>query len=340
MPEPSPEKMPPVALLDLALGSMITQAIYVAAELGIADLLSDGPLPAEEIARKVNAHPEATYRLLRLLASHEIFVEEGDGQFRLSPMADALRADSPMSMRGIAILMGHPTHWEDWSHFVDSVRTGEPAIPKLRGMNEFEYLDANPEYATVFYQGMGSLSNLETYPIVEGYDFSQFGTIVDVGGGSGGLLAAILQRATTSRGVLFDARAAASGAESVLAEAGVADRCTIASGGLFDPVPTGGDAYLLKHIVHDWPDGKAVEILRNVRQAVGADGRLLLAEFVPPTDNEPHAGKLVDLWLMLLVGGKERTTAQYSELLADAGFTLDRVVPTLSPISIVEARPS
>lgn len=329
----------PIALLELTQGSMITQAIYVAAELGVADALSDGPLPAEEIARIVKANPEAVYRLLRLLSSYSIFAEQSDGRFKLTPMADALRSDTPNSMRGMAVLMGHPTHWEDWSHLVNSVRTGEPSLPKLRGMGAFEYLESNPEYGAVFNQGMTNLSDLETDPILAAYDFSRFNTIVDVGGGRGALLAGILQRATNSRGILFDARAVSSGAEALLEEAGVVERCTIEGGGLFDPVTPRGDAYILKHIVHDWPESKALEILKNVRDAISAEGRLLLIEFVPTQGNAQHPGKLVDLWLMLLVGGKERTSTQYSELLASAGFQLDRVVQTASPASIVEARP-
>lgn len=330
----------PLALLELAQGSMMTQAIYVAAELRVADVLRDGPLSAEEIARKVNANPEAVYRLLRLLASYSIFAELSDRRFKLTPMAEALRSDTPNSMRGMAVLMGHPIHWEDWGHLVDSVRTGEPSLPKLRGMGAFEYLESNPEYGAVFYQGVTNLSDLETAPILAAYDFSRYHTIVDVGGGRGALLAGILQRSTNSRGILFDSRAVNSGAEAVMADAGVADRCTIESGGLFDPVTPGGDAYVLKHIVHDWPDSKTLEILKNVRDAISADGRLLLIEFVPTEGNAQHPGKLVDLWLMLLVGGKERTPAQYSELLASAGFRLDRVVQTASPVSIVEARPA
>jgi SAM-dependent methyltransferase len=327
------------ALLDLIEGSMVTQAIYVAAQLGLADVLADEPLTVEEIARRVRTDPDATYRLLRLLASHSIFSEQDDGRFTMTPMAHALRPDGPNSLYGMAVLMGHPIHWEDWGHLVDSVRTGEPIMPKLRGMGAFEYLAANPEYSALFMRGMGDLSSLETEPVLTGYDFSRYGTIVDVGGGGGALLAAILQRAPRSRGVIFDDRARMFGAEAVLADAGVADRCTIADGGLFDPVTPGGDAYLLKHIVHDWPEDRALAILKNVRDAVNPDGRLLLMEFVVPEDNEPHPGKLVDLWLMLLVGGKERTERQYAELLAAAGFELVRVTPTASPLSIVEARP-
>ncbi|HEY7486212.1 MAG TPA: methyltransferase [Streptosporangiaceae bacterium] len=329
----------PLALVEMILGSMITQGIYVAAELGIADAIGDESLTAEEIARRVGADPEATYRLLRMLASYSIFAEGDDGRFELTPMAEALREDAPISMRGIARLMGHPTHWEDWAHLVDSIRTGEPSLPKLRGMGAFEYLAANPEYGAIFNAGMGNLSALETDPVAAAYDFSGCGTIVDVGGGGGALLAAILQRVGDARGILFDERAVASGAEATLKEAGVAERCSIEGGGLFDPVPPGGDAYLLKHIVHDWPEPKALEILRNVREGIAPDGRLLLMEFVIPDGKTQHIGKLVDLWLLLLVGGRDRTRAQYSELLSKAGFRLDRVVQTAAPVSIIEARP-
>jgi len=328
----------PVELLHLILGSMTTQAIYVAADLGIADVLADGPLTAAEIARRVDADPEAVYRLLRYLVSHSVFGQEND-RFTLTPTGDALRSDAPMTMRGIARLMGHPIHWEDWGHLADSVRTGEPSLPKLRGMGAFEYMAANPEYGMVFGQGMGNLSELETVPLAAAYDWTRFGTIVDVCGGRGALLAAVLQQAPDSRGVLFDERAAEMGAAATLEAAGVTDRCSIESGNFFGPPPAGADAYLLKHIVHDWPEPQALQILKNVRDATGPDGRLLLMEYVVPEETTQHISKQVDLWLMLLVGGKERTSGQYSDLLAGAGFELTGVIPTASPVSIVEARP-
>ncbi|MFI7386547.1 methyltransferase [Streptomyces sp. NPDC049813] len=330
---------PPFALLELAMGSMVTQAIYVAAELKFAEALVDGPLTPAELAGKVGAHEEAIARVLRLLASQGVFAGQEDGTYTLTPMADALRADHPMSMRDIAVLMGHPIHWEDWGHFLESVRTGEPSLPKLRGMGAFEYLEHNPEYGAVFINGMGSMSNTETYPVAGAYDFSQFGTVVDFCGGQGALLAGILQSAPDSKGILADPRVANNGAADFLAGQGVADRVTTHDGGLFDPVVTGGDAYVLKHIVHDWPEDKALEILRNVRAAMPPHGKLLLVEMVPTEDNEPHSAKLVDLWLMLLVGGKERTESQYADLLARAGFKLERVVQTAAAVSVIEALP-
>lgn len=338
---PPPAQFAPFALLELAMGSMVTQAIHVAAELRIAEVLYEGPLAPAQIAERVDADAEAVHRLLRLLASHHIFEGREDGTYALTPMADALRADHPLTMRDIAVLMGHPIHWEDWSHLLDSVRTGEPSLPKLRGMGAFEYLEANPEYGQVFIKGMGNMSDTETQPVVGSYDFSQFGTVVDFCGGQGGLLAGILQSAPGTRGILSDPRVGGNGAAEFLAEQGVADRSSTHAGGLFDPVVEGGDAYVLKHIVHDWPEHQVLEILRNVRAAIKPGGKLLLVEMVIPEDelNAPHSGKLVDMWLMLLVGGKERTATQYADLVARAGFKLERVVPTGSPVSIVEAIP-
>ncbi|MEU0163648.1 methyltransferase [Streptomyces sp. NPDC006261] len=338
---PPPAQFAPFALLELTMGSMVTQAIHVAARLGIAETLQDGPLKPLEIAERVGANEEGLDRLLRLLASHHIFEGNQDGTYALTPMGDALRADHPLTMRDIAVLMGHPIHWEDWGHLLDSVVTGEPSLPKLRGVGAFEYLEQNPEYGEVFIKGMGNMSDTETAPVVASYDFSQFGTVVDFCGGRGGLLSGILQSAPKTRGILSDPRVEGNGAAEFLAGQGVADRSTTHAGGLFDAVVEGGDAYVLKHIVHDWPEDRVLEILRNVRAAIKPGGKLLLVEMVIPEDepNAPHSGKLVDLWLLLLVGGKERTATQYADLLARAGFELERVVPTGSPVSIVEATP-
>lgn len=328
----------PFSLLELVQGAMVSQAIHVAAELRVAEALVDGPLPPGQLAQQVGAEAEALQRLLRLLAAYDIFTEHKDGTFGLTPMARALLEDAPMSMRGIAVLMGHPIHWGDWAHLVDAVRTGEPVPPALHGMGAFEFLESEPEYGPVFFQGMGAMSATETEPLLAAYDFSRFGTVVDFCGGRGDLLAAILKKAPGVRGILSDPRVGHNGAAAHLEEQGVADRCTLADGGLFDPVPAGGDAYILKHIVHDWPEAQALQILKNVREAMNPGGRLLVMEMVAPEKpNAPHAAKLTDLWLMLLVGGKERTTTQYGELLTEAGFRLERVVETAGAISVVEA---
>ncbi|HET9895096.1 MAG TPA: methyltransferase [Streptosporangiaceae bacterium] len=328
------------ALLDLIQGSVITQALYAAAQLGIADILSDGALSPGDIATKVSADPEAIYRVLRMLSGYGVFAERGDGRYELTPMADALRADAPDSMRGIALLMGHPMFWEDWGHLLESVRTGEASLPGHRGMSAYEYLGSNPEFAGTFFQGMGSMSAPETDTVIAAHDFSARKTIIDVGGGRGGLLAGILNRASGSRGVLYDAPHNSVGADAVLEAAGVADRASIEHGSYFETVPAGGDAYILKHTLHDFSEAQILAVLKNIRDAIKPDGAVYVIEYVLPGQNNRHIGNIIDLWLMMLLGAKERTADQYAELLAGAGFKLSKVIPTTSPVSIIEALPA
>lgn len=327
------------SLLDLIQGSVITQAISVAAKLGIADVLADGPLPAEEIAKRVGTDPEATFRLLRTLSGYSVFAVQPDGRFELTPMGDALRENAPDSMRGIAMLMGHPLLWEEFGHLLESVRTGEANLPKLRGMGAYEFLMSNPDYAAEFFQGMGSMSRPESDPVIAAYDFSPFRTIVDVVGGRGALLAGILAKAPTAHGVLYDSEFATADAQSVFDAAGVGGRVTIEHGGHFDKLPVGADAYVLKHILHDFQEPQCLAILQNVREAIAPDGKVLVIEYVLNGNNERHIGNIIDLWLMLLLGAKERTLPQYTELFAKAGLKVVRAVPTSSPVSIIEAVP-
>jgi hypothetical protein len=327
------------SLLDLIQGSVITQAISVAAKLGVADVLADGPLPAEEIAKRVGSDPDATFRLLRTLSGYGVFAVRPDGQFELTPLADGLRENVTDSMRGIAVLLGHPMLWEDFGHLIDSVTTGEASMPKVRGMGAYEFFMSNPEYAGVFFSGMRSMSESETDPIVAAYDFSQFRTIVDVVGGRGTLLAGILQQAPGSHGILYDSEQSAADAPRVFEAAGVDGRVTIANGSYFDKLPSGADAYVLKHILHDFQEPQCLALLSNVREAIAPDGKLLVVEYVLNGNNERHLGNLIDLWLLLLLGAKERTLPQYTELFAQAGFKVTGSFPTTSPVSIVEAVP-
>ncbi|MCO5971432.1 acetylserotonin O-methyltransferase [Actinoallomurus soli] len=328
------------SLLDLIQGAVITQAISVAAKLGIADVLGDGPLPAEEIAKRVGTDPEATRRLLRTLSGYSVFAVRPDGRFELTPMAEALRDDAPDSMRGIAMLLGHSLLWEDWGHLLESVRTGEANMPKLRGMGAYEFLMANPEYAGVFFQGMRSMSDPETDPVLAAYDFSRFRTIVDVVGGRGALLAGILSRAPRSHGVLYDSESSTADAPQVFEAAGVAERVTIKNGTFFDKLPAGADAYVLKHILHDFQEPECLTVLKNVREAMASDGKVLVIEYVLNGNNERHIGNIIDLWLLLLLGARERTLPEYTELFAKAGLKVVGAVPTTSPVSIIEAVPA
>jgi hypothetical protein len=328
------------SLLDLIQGSVITQAIAAAAKLGIADVLADGPLPAEEIAKRVGTDPEATYRLLRTLSGYSVFAVAPDGRFELTPTAGALREDAPDSMRCMAILMGHPLLWEEWTDLINSVRTGQASLPQRRGMGTFEFFMANPEYAGVFFEGFRALSGSETEPVVAAYDFSRFATIVDVGGGRGTLLAQILSKAPGSRGVLYDSEQSTAEAPGVFEEAGVGERVTIENGTYFDKLPAGADAYVLKHILHDFKEPECIALLKNVREAAAPGSKVLVVEYVLDGNNERHLGNIIDLWLLLLLGAKERTLPEYTELFAHAGLKVTRAVPTALPLSIIEAVPA
>lgn len=329
---------PHFAVLYEISGARNAQAVCAAAELGIADVLAGGPCTVEEIAERVQADPDAIGRLMRLLASRGIFAHKR-GRYALTPMAEALRTDAPMSMRAMARLTGSKEHWEHWGHLVDTVRTGEPFVPKLRGMSLFDYMARNPALGAVFNDAMTSVSNMAIPPTMLAYDFSRFESVIDVGGGHGAFLAAILGQAPGARGLLFDLPEVVADAAPTLAVAGVLDRCEIRGGSFFDGVPSGFDAYVLKTVVHDWPRHEALRILRNVRAAMPPHGTLLLVEMVIPDDESPHPGKLLDLDMMLTNGGRERTAAEYDRLLADAGLRLARLVPTMTPLTLLEAVP-
>jgi O-methyltransferase domain len=252
-------------------------------------------------------------------------------------MGEALRADAPESMRGIVMFWGDPLHWEHWGRLSHSVRTGRCAIEELRGKPTFEWFEDVPELAAVFNDGMTSISKMETPVVVAAYDFSRFGTIVDVGGGHGLLLTAILREAPDSRGILFDADSVVEGAPSVLESASVSARCTTVGGSFFESVPAGGDAYVLKHIIHDWDDEKSLQILRNVRAAMNPDARVLSVEAVVPDDDREHLSKLLDLEMLVAATGRERTESEYAKLLSRAGLRHTRTVGRVGPASIVEA---
>ncbi len=328
---------PFAAVLDTMTSAWVAQGVYVVTKLGVADALRDGPLTAEAIAGRVGANPDALNRLLRALASHGIFTQRRDGRFALTPLSESLLADAPNSARGMVLFWGDPLHWEHWGQLSYSVATGRSAIEKLRGKPAFDWLPEVPELGAVFNDGMTSMSTMETPLVVSAYDFSRFDTVVDVGGGHGMLLGAILQKWPKTQGILFDFESVVDGAPALLEAAGVLDRCEMIGGSFFETVPSGGDAYVLKHIIHDWPDDDALRILRNVRAAMKPDATLALIEMVVPDDEREHMAKMLDLEMLVSLAGRERTEAEYAELLQQAGFRHTRTVGTVGPASIVEA---
>ena len=322
-------------VLSQILGSSwITQAISVAAELGIADFLSDGPLTTRELAEQTRTHSGSLYRLLRALASVGIFAQDTDDRFSLTPLADLLRSDVPESQRSFAIMMGAEFD-QAWGELLHSVRTGEPGFEKRFGVSFFHYMTEHPERHSIYDLAMGAFGKEETDPVLDAYDFSTFRTVVDVGGGSGVLLTAILNRHPAVNGILFDLPAVADRARSSFSGLGFDGRVRIEGGDFFSSVPAGADGYVLQHIIHDWEDREAIAILRNCRDAMNSDGRVLVVETVIPSANEPCFAKWLDL-MMLLVDGKERTREEYNHLFSAAGLKLNRVIPTSSEVSIIE----
>jgi hypothetical protein len=322
----------------LASGYWHTQAIYVAAKLGVADLLAAGPKSADELAAATQTDARALYRLLRALASIGIFAEDDRHRFALTPMAECLRSDVSGSVRSLAIIRGE-WQYEAWGRLLASVRTGECAFEKLHGAPLFDYLAAHPEKGKLFDEAMTGVHGRETAAMLDAYDFADVGVLADVGGGNGEVITSVLNRYPTMRGVLFDRPAVVERSRANLEAAGVADRCAAVAGDFFAAVPAGADAYLLRHIIHDWDDAKSVAILRNCRAAMGNGGRLLLVEGIVPSGNEPSVSKFFDLAMMVLPGGMERTEEEYRRLLAASGFALARIVPTATWISVTEGTP-
>jgi hypothetical protein len=330
---------PAADLRRLIVGYRLSQALHVAAKLGVVDLLKNGSMSVDELARAVGAHPASLYRVMRLLASEGVFAESEPRRFELTPLAMPLQSDVPGSLRARAILDCEQAHWKAWGHLMHSVATGEPAFDRTHGVPFFEYLKAHTAVASSFNAVMTDQTAVWAQAVVEAYDFSWLGTLVDVGGGHGGLLAAILAVHPPLRGILYDQPHVVAGARPKLEAAGVADRCHIIAGDFFEGVPAGGDAYLLKHILHDWDEPRCEAILRNCRCAMPQDGRVLVVETLIPPGDEPSYGKYLDLNMLVLLTGRERTEAEYGKLLEATDFMLSRVIATRSEISILEALP-
>jgi O-methyltransferase domain/Dimerisation domain len=332
---------PSETLLYLAAGSWVSQAIYVAAKLGLADLLVASPQSAATLAATTGTHAGALYRVLRALASVGIFAEDDSRRFHLTPTAECLCSQAPGSLRAFAVMLGEQEHWRAWGEVLYSVKTGKPAFEHIFGMPRFRYFADHPQDARIFSEAMTSRSGQENDAIIAAYDFSELKSVIDVGGGQGSLLAAIVRATSDTRCVLFDLpdviRTARNAAN--LAECG--SRLEFAEGSFFEALPTGADAYMLKKVIHDWDDARATAILTNCRGAMPRSGRLLLIEPIIPPDNIRSFNKLLDLLLLVWHGsGKARTEAEHRAILASSNLAVARVMPTGSWLSIIEALPA
>lgn len=329
----------PDALRQVITGYWTSQLIFVAAKLGIADLLAEGPMKPAAIARKSGANEQNLYRVLRALASIGIFAEDSKGRFKLTPMAQALRSDHPKSLRDYVLMIVDDYNWQAWGALMHTVMTGETGFEHVFGMHGFDYFSQHPEKERAFSAAMASVTRMSNHAIAETLPVSGIKRLVDVGGAHGNLLTTILRRHKKLEGVLFDLPqvvAAAPGSGFVSAP-DIEDRCELAGGDFFDSVPAGADAYMMKSILHDWDDESCVRILKNCRKAMARDGRIFIIDAVIPKGNGPHPGKFMDINMMAVAGGKERTREEFVALLKRARLKLSCIIPMKSPQSIVEA---
>ena len=333
--------MPPkVQLMQLIFGKAVTQAVSVAARFRIADKLVDAPKTVNELATECGLNPGHLYRVMRALVGLQVFSCDESGQFGLTPMSNLLRSDVPGSARPIATYVCDPWSWQPWGDLADSVRSGRPVFDRVFGEGVFDYLGKHPDEAATFNEGMTGFTEQAATAILLAYDFSGFNVILDVGGGHGALLGAILKQTPKARGILFDTPQVETGAVDAIGRAGLSSRCRVECGNFFQSVPSGADLLVMKNIIHDWNDLKATAILRVCHKALESTAKLLLVELVVPPGFDPHMSHILDLEMMVLCDGKERTESEYRELLAGAGFRLERIIPTEeSPYSLIEAVP-
>jgi ubiquinone/menaquinone biosynthesis C-methylase UbiE len=315
----------------------ISQAIYAAAKFGIADHLKDGPKTVEQLADATSTDTDALYRLLRALASVGIFTEVQSRRFSLTPLAEPLRSDVAGSKRALALMSGDE-QFRTWAEIDYSIRTGKIAFDKVYGKPIFDYLGEHPDKARIFDAAMVGIHGRESNAILDAYEFSGIGVVADIGGGNGSQMTEILKKHTKMKGILFDLPHVIERAKERIHAADLVERCKLVSGSFFDSVPEGANAYILRHIIHDWDEEKCVTILRNCHRAMRPESKLLVIESVIPPGNEPFNGKFLDLVMLLIPGGKERTENEYRILFERAGFELTRIVPTGTEVSIVEGK--
>lgn len=334
------DALPPAAhrLNQLLLGQFVARSLALAAELGIADLLRGGPLSLGELATRTQSNPDALYRVLRALAAAEVFEEHPDRSFSNSELSECLRTDVAGSLAPMARWLGDLSGWTAWGRLDHTVRTGEPAFDAVFGVDCFTWLQDNPKSLHVFQQAMTGYSELTGHAVAEAYDFSAIGTLLDVGGGHGSFLALLLDRHPTLSGILFDRPEVIEHARARLGGNERAGRLRLVAGDFSTGVPTGADAIVLKHILHDWADEPCAALLGHCRRSLPSGGRLLVVESVLSDEPEAAFAKFLDLEMMVVTpGGRERTAGELARLFARSGFELTRVVPTRSPVCVVEA---
>jgi O-methyltransferase/methyltransferase family protein len=333
------QTLPPHAqLVQMAMAHWGSHILYVAAKLGLADHLANGPLNAEQLAERTSTHAPSLYRLMRTLAGYGILTEDNSRRFSLTSLGEAMKTGAPGAARATILTIASPWWTAGFAELMHSVQTGKPGFEKMAGMAIFDWLAENPEQASLFNETMVGIHGAEPPAIAAAYDFSGVKKIVDVGGGSGNLLTTIVAKFPESRGILFDMPHVIRDGAATIKARGLTDRITIEQGSFFETVPAGGDVYILSHIIHDWSEDLCLKIFGNCTRVMNPDTRLLIIEMVLPSDNTPHPGKILDMMMLVGPGGQERTVEEYDELLSKAGLRITQVVPTVTPVSVIEAK--
>jgi SAM-dependent methyltransferase len=331
------ERSAGITLLRMIWGTHISRAVYVAAELGIADLLADGPLDSNELARRTGTHAPSLYRVLRLLAALGVLAQDDRAGFGLTIVGERLRTDAPAGLRSWATFLDTIGALRGFEHILETVRTGQPGFDLAHGMRLFESLDGHPDRAAAFDAAMSERTAAFAPSVADGHDFSDVRTVVDIGGGQGTLLAEILRRHVHLEGILFDLPAVATRAREELQAIDVADRCEVIAGDFFAQVPERADRYILANVLHDWNDAESILILRNCRRAMAKHGRVLVIERrIYERDCDPVPALLSDINMLVITGGRERTDAEYAGLMTAAGLTPGGITPAAFPYCIIE----
>jgi len=335
---PTPPPNPSQQLLEHISSYWLSQIIGVVARLRLADLLADGPLSSDELAPRVGAHPDGLYRVMRAGVVAGLFTQVPPRTFTLTPMGACLRSEVPGTMHDMAIMMTAPGHWLPWSDLFTAVQTGRSTARKALGTDLWEHYKKNPEEAAHFDRAMGSFSSFVATEVARLHDFSPYARVADVGGSQGVLLAAVLRAHPSCRGILFDLPHVIEGARAQVEAEGLGQRMDLVAGSFFEPVLPAAEAYLLKHILHDWDDASSTSILRQLHHAAPPGARLIVVEMVMPDSGEPSRTALIDLNMLVLADGRERTAREYEELLTRTGWALERITPSPSGVSLIEAR--
>ncbi|MDY6897392.1 MAG: methyltransferase [Cyanobacteriota bacterium] len=335
------ESSPMMNLVQMIFGTWISQSIYVVASLGIADILKDGTKSISELAKLTDAKESKLYRVLRTLASVGIFRETAPRQFALTEMGEYLRSDIPGSLRSVSMMLSDEWHWRSWGEILHVVKTGQPALEHVyKVKNTFEYLTKHPESEKIYNDAMtGWSKNIHT-AVVEAYDFNNINCVVDIAGGQGMLITSILKANPHLTGILFDRPNVVAQSKNLLEKSQVSDRCKVVGGDFFVSIPSGSDAYIMSHIIHDWGDEDCIRMLKNIREVILSNGRLLVVDMVIPDGDTAHLSKWMDIDVMIMYSdGRERTEEEFRNLFQAAGFKLTQILPTTTPVSLIEGIP-